>query len=109
MVGTAAGVLGGAGGVVAVLVSPLPVLVLGGLAFLVWLPAAVVVLVAALSRDPLRSARASAVLDRLLTVIPGSRPALPVTSGPPASPPAPVPEPMGAGAVRLGSPQRPTT
>ena len=67
---TTAGVLGGAGGVVASLVSPVPLLVLGGLAVLVWLPVAVLLLTPVLSRDEARCARATAVLDRLLAAVP---------------------------------------
>ena len=76
IVGMAAGAVGGAGGLAALLDSPWPLLVLGGLAVIVVLPLVVVVLTPVLSRDEARCGRALAVLDRLLAVVPGSRPVL---------------------------------
>ena len=59
--------------VVSALVSPLPLLVLGGLAALVWLPVAALLLTPLWSTCPQRNARAAAMLDRVVAAIPGSR------------------------------------
>src|SRR5689334_5334131 len=73
-VGAAAGVIGGAGGLAAVLTSPLPVIVLGIIVLVVLMPLAAIVLTPVISENPDRCARATAVLDRLLATLPGSRP-----------------------------------
>ena len=72
--------VGGAGSVVSALLSPWPLLVLAGLVLVVLAVLAVVVLTAALSRDDARCRRATAVLDRLLTLVPHRTGILPVAS-----------------------------
>lgn len=73
-----AGVLTGASGIIAALTqSLLPLVVVGGLAFVVVITFVVVVLTAARAADPVRHAQATAVLDRLLLAIPGTRPVPP--------------------------------
>jgi hypothetical protein len=96
----AAGAVGGAGGLAALLDSPWPLLVLAGLAVLVVLPLAVVLLTPVLSRDEARCTRALAVLDRLVAVVPGSR--VP-DSGPMPTPAAPA---VAAPASSAGEPVR---
>lgn len=66
-----AGVVGGAGAVVAALASPLPLLVLGVLAAAVLALLALVVCTAILSRHEVRRQQATAVLDRLISALPG--------------------------------------
>lgn len=66
--------------VVSALLSPLPLMILGGLAVLIWLPVAVLLLTPVWSRNPDRNAHAAAMLDRVLAAIPGSRPAPATTS-----------------------------
>jgi hypothetical protein len=80
--GLAAAGVGGVGGIAAaVLGSPVPVLVAGGLLGILVLTAAIVVLTAACSRN--RHERAFRVLDRLLTAVPGAQvPAPPATTPP---------------------------
>lgn len=65
-----AGVVGGAGAVVAALVSPWPLLVIGVLAAAVLAVLAMVVLTAIFSRDRVRRQQATAVLDRLISALP---------------------------------------
>jgi hypothetical protein len=65
--------------ILAALTSPLPLLILGGIAVVVWLPIAVLLLTPVWSTCPDRNARATAMLDRVLAAIPGSRCATPPT------------------------------
>jgi hypothetical protein len=76
-----AGVVSGAGSAAALLVSPVPLLVLGSLALMVWAPIAVLLLTPVWSSEPARCARAQEMLDRVLAAIPGSRPV--AAPGPP--------------------------
>ena len=63
--------------VLTALVSPLPLLVLGGLVVAVWVPIAVLLLTPVWSTCPDRNERATAMVDRVLAAIPGSRHATP--------------------------------
>lgn len=65
--------------VLAALVSPLPLLVLGGIVVAVWVPIAVLLLTPVWSSCPDRNQRATAMVDRVLAAIPGSRYATPPT------------------------------
>jgi hypothetical protein len=63
------------GQLVSTLVSPLPLLILAGLVLTIWLPIAALLLTPIWSSCPKRNARARAMVDRVLTALPGSRPA----------------------------------
>jgi hypothetical protein len=78
--------------VVTALVSPLPLLVLGGLVAPIVLAVAVLLLMPVWSRDAARNERAVAMLDRVLAAIPGSR-AVPERKDVDAPPPPPAPAP----------------
>lgn len=69
-----AGVVSAAGSAAALLVSPIPLLVVAALALAVWAPIAVLLLTPVWSSDPAKCARAQEMLDRVLAAIPGSRP-----------------------------------
>ena len=68
-----AGLVGGTGGVIAIVASPVPALVIGGLLGVVILVVAIVVLMAACSTDERRHAHAVTTIDRVLAAIPGAR------------------------------------
>lgn len=90
-VGLAAAGLGGTGSLLAVaLGSPLPVLVVGTILVLVWLPLAVLLLTPVVSRDAGRCARAEAMVAQLLAALPSSStaagsPSVPVETPAPRS------------------------
>lgn len=67
------------------LLSPLPLLILGVLALMVWLPIAALLTTPLWSTCPKRNARAAAMLDRVIAAIPGSRDTR--TPNPPDTPP----------------------
>ena len=65
--------------VLTALVSPLPLLILGGIVVAVWVPIAVLLLTPVWSTCPDRNQRATAMVDRVLAAIPGSRHTTPPT------------------------------
>ncbi len=62
-----------AGQLMSALVSPLPLLIVAGMAVLIWVPIAVLLLTPVWSRCPKRNARAGAMIDRVLAAFPRAR------------------------------------